>query len=139
LGKFRCRIILMHFLLLICGKFTRAQLAHQIFFILSDCIVKKKSWRKNWCIILLPGSMRSIFNLKHFWKWAIFVKKSKFAEFSRTTAQLEKMGNFQLLFACLISGYLAYKISYRKISEINVKSRENPNFASFISIALKNP
>jgi hypothetical protein len=32
LGKYRCRIVLMHFLLLICGKFTRAQLAHQIFF-----------------------------------------------------------------------------------------------------------
>jgi hypothetical protein len=30
-SKFRCRTILMHFLLLICGKFTRAQLAHQIF------------------------------------------------------------------------------------------------------------
>jgi hypothetical protein len=33
LGKFRCRIILMHFSLLICGKFTRAQLAHQIFYL----------------------------------------------------------------------------------------------------------
>jgi hypothetical protein len=33
LGKFRCRINLMHFLLLICGKFTRAQLAHQIFIV----------------------------------------------------------------------------------------------------------
>jgi hypothetical protein len=32
LSKFRCRTILMHFLLPICGKFTRAQLAHQIFF-----------------------------------------------------------------------------------------------------------
>jgi hypothetical protein len=32
LGKFRFRIILMHFLLLIYGKFTRAQLAHQIFY-----------------------------------------------------------------------------------------------------------
>jgi hypothetical protein len=34
LSKFRCRTILMHFLLPICGKFTRAQLAHQIFLIL---------------------------------------------------------------------------------------------------------
>jgi hypothetical protein len=34
LSKFRCRAILMHFLLLICGKFTRAQLAHPI------CLVK---------------------------------------------------------------------------------------------------
>jgi hypothetical protein len=31
-SKFRCRTILMHFLLPICGKFTRAQLAHQIFY-----------------------------------------------------------------------------------------------------------
>jgi hypothetical protein len=34
LGKFRCGIILMHFLLLICDKFTRAQLAYQIFYLL---------------------------------------------------------------------------------------------------------
>jgi hypothetical protein len=32
LSKFRCRRILMLLLLPICGKFTRAQLAHQIFF-----------------------------------------------------------------------------------------------------------
>jgi hypothetical protein len=31
LSKFLCRTILMHVLLLICGKFTGAQLAHQIF------------------------------------------------------------------------------------------------------------
>jgi hypothetical protein len=30
-SKFCCRTILMHFLLIICGKFTRAQPAHQIF------------------------------------------------------------------------------------------------------------
>jgi hypothetical protein len=31
LSKFRWRTILMHLLIPICGKFTRAQLAHQIF------------------------------------------------------------------------------------------------------------
>jgi hypothetical protein len=31
LSKFRCRTILMHFSLPICGKFTHAQLSHQIF------------------------------------------------------------------------------------------------------------
>jgi hypothetical protein len=32
LSKFRCRTILKQFLLPICGKFTRVQLAHRIFF-----------------------------------------------------------------------------------------------------------
>jgi hypothetical protein len=43
LSKFRCGTILMHFLLLICDKFTRAQLAHQIFSIKNMNIFLNKS------------------------------------------------------------------------------------------------
>jgi hypothetical protein len=62
LSKFRCRTILMHFLLPICGKFTRAQLAHQIFLLKKpknplpknpNTQKPKKSW---WVFGFLPNT-----------------------------------------------------------------------------------
>jgi hypothetical protein len=42
LSKFRWRTILMHLLIPMCGKFTRAQLAHQIFFFIEKSFYREK-------------------------------------------------------------------------------------------------
>jgi hypothetical protein len=76
LSKFRCRTILMFFLLLICGKFTRAQLAHQIF--LSQGTVKIQiplnfSWKmwfpKNYAFLKLLISIHNICKIQNFRFW----------------------------------------------------------------------
>jgi hypothetical protein len=66
LSKFRCRTILMHLLLLKCGKFACAQLMHQIFF-------KKKGrmwdfgWVRSFYWMLGPQVWSIYFHSDHCW------------------------------------------------------------------------
>jgi hypothetical protein len=77
LSEFCCWTILMHFLLLIYGKFTRAQLAHQIF-LLGIETKRVVPWSKNLTVVTLHSNFTfRVFATEAFRKTTILVSSSK--------------------------------------------------------------
>jgi hypothetical protein len=94
---------------------------------------KKSQWafQTNSKVVVTKRKVLNINGFGHF-VWDRFYFTNKFEKkWDLTSFSLSKK-----------STYLAYQISYRKISEINVKAATKQNFAAFIfmgNFALKNP